>query len=186
MVTRWSKQGTSGIFTIRNEVAKVMFLQASVCPQGGCLPQCVLGYPPRADSPRPGSRHPHGADTPPPRETATAADGTHPTGMHSCSPIKIITWWSFRFILGVVFLRVWRKRWRFKTSDYCKWWGHHVGKLIIVCFLRAHHAGNGTLMENQEDAITNFYGELRLLTLGQLPDLPLLNSIYKKPQQSII
>ena len=26
---------------------------------------------------------------PPPGETATAADGTHPTGMHSCLPLKI-------------------------------------------------------------------------------------------------
>ena len=25
--------------------------------------------------------------TPPPHVTATAADGTHPTGMHSCSPV---------------------------------------------------------------------------------------------------
>ena len=25
----------------------------------------------------------------PPGETATAADGTHPTGMHSCLPLKI-------------------------------------------------------------------------------------------------
>ena len=34
------------IFTGRNEVvAKVMFLQVCVCPQGGggCLPQCMLG-----------------------------------------------------------------------------------------------------------------------------------------------
>ena len=29
------------------------------------------------------SRHPP-ADTPLPQQTATAADGTHPTGMHSC------------------------------------------------------------------------------------------------------
>ena len=29
------------------------------------------------------------ADTPPP-ETATAADGTHPIGMHSCNNNKII------------------------------------------------------------------------------------------------
>ena len=39
------------------------------CPhwgEGGCLPQCMLGY------------------THPPLQTATAADGTHPTGMHSC------------------------------------------------------------------------------------------------------
>ena len=136
-----------------------MFLQGSVCPQGGWgyLSQCMLGYhthpprsrpplgadtppnpsradPPGADTPRadtplhrhpqsrhplgadiPRSRHPPGADipqsrhppkqtppgadppadtlqqtpppganTPPPGETATAADCTHPTGMHSC------------------------------------------------------------------------------------------------------
>ena len=31
------------------------------------------------------------ADTPPPpNQTATAADGTHPTGMHSCFKVKII------------------------------------------------------------------------------------------------
>ena len=53
------------IITVRNEVAKVMFIQACVCPQGrGCLPQCMLGYPPLeqtspwgADTPS-GSRHP--------------------------------------------------------------------------------------------------------------------------------
>ena len=104
----------------------------SFCPQGWCLPQCMLGYHlPEADTPPertppPGSRHPFqkqtpqsrhpcrsrhpaGTDTPlgadtlqsrntpreqtPPREqtlptphnpeTAAAADGTHPTGMHS-------------------------------------------------------------------------------------------------------
>ena len=38
-----------------------------------------LGRHPQADTP-PG-RHPQ-ADTP---DTATAAEGTHPTGMHSCS-----------------------------------------------------------------------------------------------------
>ena len=95
------------IVTVRNEVAKVMFLQACVCPHGGCLPQCMLGYhtppsgadppeqtppspweqtppTPGADTHPPWSRQPPlGADNPP-RETATAADGTHPTGMHSC------------------------------------------------------------------------------------------------------
>ena len=41
-------------------------------------------------------RHPHWADTPlgkhppPPNQTATAADGTLPTGMHSCLKVKII------------------------------------------------------------------------------------------------
>ena len=44
------------LFTVRNEVAKVMFLHLSVCPQEG-LPQCMLGY------------HPAGSGTP------TRADG---------------------------------------------------------------------------------------------------------------
>ena len=58
--------------------------------------------PPGADTPR--SRHPHpqsrkgprrepeltppGADTPP-LDTVTAADGTHPTGIHSCLSVVI-------------------------------------------------------------------------------------------------
>ena len=42
----------------------------SFCPQGG------PGRHPRADIP-----------PSPPQETATAADGTHPTGMHSFSVI---------------------------------------------------------------------------------------------------
>ena len=109
--------------TVRNEVAKVMFLHLcqSFCYRGeGGLPQCMLGYnppeqtpPPEQASPGsrhpleqappmsrhpselappwsrhppeqapPWSRHPPGPDTP--SQTATAADGTHPTGMHSC------------------------------------------------------------------------------------------------------
>ena len=48
------------IFTVHNEVAKLMFLQASVCPQGECLPQCMLQYHTQS----PGSRHPPGTDTP--------------------------------------------------------------------------------------------------------------------------
>ena len=94
--------GDSHIFTVRNEVAKVMFLQASVCPQGEGVSVSVhagIPHPLGADIPPPeqttpgnrhpplGSRHPPGADTPP-GETATAADGTHPTGMHSCKILK--------------------------------------------------------------------------------------------------
>ena len=56
-----------------------MFSQVSVCPQGrGVHP---LGrHPPGRH--RPG-RHPPWTDTFPP-QTATAADGTHPTWMHCC------------------------------------------------------------------------------------------------------
>ena len=55
--------------------------------------------PSRADTPQdPPSRHPPAADTPPPgadtpspfQETATAVDGTHPTGMHSCYDMCLI------------------------------------------------------------------------------------------------
>ena len=83
-----------------------MFLQVSVCPQGGVHPSGQ--NPPWANTPRqtsPLDRHPPGetppwadtplwADTHPPRQTpqadpplsevATAADGTHIAGMHSC------------------------------------------------------------------------------------------------------
>ena len=48
-------------------------------------------HPPGADTP-PRSRHPPGQAPPrsrhPPQQTATAADGTHPTGMHSCCESK--------------------------------------------------------------------------------------------------
>ena len=55
------------IITVRNEVAKVMFLQAFVCSQGGgwgCLPQCMLGYHTPQSRHPPGSRYPPGADPP--------------------------------------------------------------------------------------------------------------------------
>ena len=63
------------IITGRNEVvAKVMFLQVCVCPQGGgCLPQCMLGYhpPDQADPPGPGR---------PPRTRQNPLDQGDPTG----------------------------------------------------------------------------------------------------------
>ena len=47
--------------------------------------------PPRADtSPLAGRQPPQQADTPPPQQMATVADGTHPTGMQSCLN-KILT-----------------------------------------------------------------------------------------------
>ena len=104
--------------TVRNEVAKVMFLHVSVCPQGGVPGQLPpdqvhphnplwdqvqppgTGIPPDQVHPphsetrytplEPGT-HPRDQVYPPgqvpPKETATVADGTHPTGIHSCSQI---------------------------------------------------------------------------------------------------
>ena len=45
------------------------YILRSVCQEfcpGGCLPQCMM------------------VNTPPPPQMATATDGMHPTGMHSC------------------------------------------------------------------------------------------------------
>ena len=66
------------IFTVRNEVAKVMLLHVCVCPQGGST---WAGTPPDQGHP-PDLVYPQEPGTP--LETATVADGGHPTGMHSC------------------------------------------------------------------------------------------------------
>ena len=78
------------LITIRSSsCGKVMFLQVSVCPRGRGG-KCT---PPLTDTPL--CRHPLGRHTPPgrhplqadssPHQMATAAEGTHPAGMHSCS-----------------------------------------------------------------------------------------------------
>ena len=87
------------VITVRNEVAKVMFLHACVCPQGrgsapeGCLLEggawswgwgvCSRGCLVPGGVCSWGGWYPS-MHSLPPGETATAADGTHPTGMHSC------------------------------------------------------------------------------------------------------
>ena len=64
------------IIIVRNEVAKVMFLQASVCPQGGVPDQ---EQPPRSrHPPPPSSRQPLGLDTLPRPGTPPGADTTPP------------------------------------------------------------------------------------------------------------
>ena len=86
------------IFTGRNEVvAKVMFLQVCVCPQGGRVSTSVhagMPYPPGTRQTPPGWGEPPGWRTPPgpgrhppPKQTPAyglRAAGTHPPGMHSC------------------------------------------------------------------------------------------------------
>ena len=69
--------------------AKIMFSQVSVCPRGGgggvCpLPHCMLGHPPGRHQ---SGQIPPGRHTPPVQcmlGYGQQADGTHPTGMHSC------------------------------------------------------------------------------------------------------
>ena len=98
---------TYPLITGRNEVvAKVMFLQVCVCPQGGRVSASVhagMPYPPPMENPPrwrtpqmenpswmenpPGWRTPPDGEPPPGKQTPAyglRAAGTHPTGMHSC------------------------------------------------------------------------------------------------------
>ena len=83
------------IFTARKRsCGEVIFLHLSVIlfTGGVCIPACSEGvYTPWTHTPtqdthtpgrNPSRQTPPWADTPP--QTATEADGTHPTGMHSC------------------------------------------------------------------------------------------------------
>ena len=78
------------VITVRNEVAKVMFLHLCVCPQGG-LPQCMLGYH------HPRSRHPPplGADPPPGGQAAAPP----PTDGYCCG--RYAYYWN-AFLLNYV------------------------------------------------------------------------------------
>ena len=93
------------IITVRNEVGKVMFLQVSVCPQwGGAWSRGSLVGGGSWSGGVPGPRGVPGlgvawfgevgipacTEADPPGETATAVDGTHPTGMHSCFALEYI------------------------------------------------------------------------------------------------
>ena len=89
------------VITARNKVAKVLFLHLSVILFAGGVPGQVP--PPRPTPPPWDQVHPpwtsyipdlvHHPDqvNPPARQTATVADGTHPTGMHSYSWVFFVT-----------------------------------------------------------------------------------------------
>ena len=78
MNSGWIFVNIFNIFTVRNEVAKVMFLHLSVHRGEGGLPQSMLGY----HSPPWQGRHPPSkAGTHPPGKA-----GTHPSGMETPQP----------------------------------------------------------------------------------------------------
>ena len=74
-------------FTVRNEVAKVMFLHLSAgippSPREQAPPPGA-DNPPREQAPPQEQAPPPREQTPPPQQTATVAECMHPTGMHSC------------------------------------------------------------------------------------------------------
>ena len=70
------------------------------CPQWRCTPppprqtaNTLLGLPPSQTPPSPGQ-------TPAPHQTATVADDTHPTGMHSCLQLysQTILNWPYKHV----------------------------------------------------------------------------------------
>ena len=66
-----------------------MFLHLSVSHsvhRGNVSQHALRHAPPRTDSP--------GQAPPLPQQTATAADGTHPNGMHSCFILCFYTWYN--------------------------------------------------------------------------------------------
>ena len=83
-----SFQGLFYHYRPQRSCGKVMFTQASVTVHGECL-----------------------AD-PPPQQTATAADGTHPTGMHSCCLLYVnrfrsrSTCFCVQKVLGIFYQKV--------------------------------------------------------------------------------
>ena len=82
----------STCYRLQTKFAKAMFLHLSVSHfvHRGCLPQCMLGYTPLGQTP-PWADIPLGRN---PQQTATTADGMHPTGMHSC--FWRFDWWYWR------------------------------------------------------------------------------------------
>ena len=99
-------------FTVRNEVTKVMFLHLSVILSTGgvCLSvwwdTTPLGPGTPTYQAAPKTRHSPKDKAPlqdqayPPTgvQTATAADGTHPTGMHSCFLLCCIGFVSIKLL----------------------------------------------------------------------------------------
>ena len=65
IISKTVGEGTLCCYRPQRSWAKVIFSQACVCSQRGCLPQCMLGYTPPSRHP-PTSRHP--PEQTPPRE----------------------------------------------------------------------------------------------------------------------
>ena len=87
----WSPQSSSSVYwklvfiTVRNSSCERL-----------CFHRCLSVH--RGEVYTPLGRPPHGrpplAMQTPPRQTATAADGTHPTGMHSCLNRNFTCQWN--------------------------------------------------------------------------------------------
>ena len=126
------------IVTVRNSSCGKGYVFTSVCHsvhRRECTPS--LGRHPLARLPR--------ADTPPgrhPHETATAADGTHPTGMHSCFTLYAGKIW-LHLVMYVRQAATATESERFTTSRLfsvlVKYsWGPELSGRISKCVLNHH------------------------------------------------
>ena len=67
------------IYRPQTKFAKVMFSKVSVCPQGGCLAHCILGYTPPGQTPLPPGQTPR-AENLPGNPPGQKAQGRHLPG----------------------------------------------------------------------------------------------------------
>ena len=82
---------------IRLIVAMFLLPSATVVVERLCFHRCLSVH--RREGVHPQGRHPP--------EMATVADGTHPTGMHSCwnyiSAVKVRRWWHCNGVNSIAF-----------------------------------------------------------------------------------
>ena len=77
-IRHWWRINSMHFYRLKHSCGKIMFSQASVILSTwgrGCLADSTPGKQPAGLTPSPGQT---------PSQTATATDGTNPTGMHSC------------------------------------------------------------------------------------------------------
>ena len=95
--------------------------------------------PPKEDTRKPTQEdRPPGADTPLPKQTATAADGTHPTGMHSCCTLWLVYWTKIKWKIYVKFLliKVWKEWNLFRWSKMLIPNSCHLMNIYCLCRIK--------------------------------------------------
>ena len=161
------------IISVRNEVAKVMFLQESVCPWGG-LPQCMLGYhphPPGPEIPPPKSRHtppPTGAGTPSPSRPPAPGAGTPPPADGYCCGRYASYWNAFLFWKAMRAFVMWSHRCRalsFGSTSECTQRTHsHI--VVHVLWFRYCYTERSVTSE-----LRNFFHITKVASIHFVPKL---------------
>ena len=166
---------------------KIFSQVSQVSTAGGVHPSWsdthpLARQPPWPDTPRrqtPRWPHPHGqtptsGQTPPPRQTATAADGPHPTGIHSCLNINLVSYiwkfWSISIyketelisILKIIFAmpnsrtdsRTSRSQWKVGHMDHCWFYEYFMRSWTLTLFAVGSPVACGTDARESPDVIS--------------------------------